>query len=145
MNTARRGINKYEDPTLGGSPAAGGEPRLTQRLQGSGFAPCGDLGARQGLAAVPKVTTSGLGHGAGIARGPSCCGGAAPRYLLLAQVPVAGVTCILPAFIIFFFSPSLGLTFADKLALIFQNVILQLRAKSSQVLRLNSFSEPSLH
>lgn len=50
-----------------------------------------------------------------------------------------------PRLIIFFFPPSLGLTFADKLALISQNVILQLRVKSSQVLRLNSFSKPSLH
>lgn len=50
-----------------------------------------------------------------------------------------------PCVIIFFFPSSLGLTFADKLALISQNVILQLRAKSSQVLRLNSFSKPSLH
>lgn len=50
-----------------------------------------------------------------------------------------------PCVIIFFFAPSLGLTSADKLALISQNVILQLRAKSSQVLRLNSFSKPSLH
>lgn len=50
-----------------------------------------------------------------------------------------------PRIIIFFFCPSLGLTFADKLALISQNVILQLRAKSSQVLSLNSFSKPSLH
>lgn len=54
-------------------------------------------------------------------------------------------TCILPTLLFSSPPPSLGLTFADKLALISQNVILQLRAKSSQVLRLNSFSKPSLH
>lgn len=167
MNTVCCRINKHKNPALGGSRGAqvwvwalpsSFLPTLLGANSTSAFPGMAVQGARLGIAGHRVGGSCGfiLSHfsspqGHQEQPGWHCIGESG--CFQLAEEQQCGTNlrrCTRPylrppCVIIFFFAPSLGLTFADKLALISQNVILQLRAKSSQVLRLNSFSKPSLH
>lgn len=93
-----------------------------------------------GVVALPCTRTWGRGTAFLLSpRPPSWHGTGVSRPILLPLEPWHGTLnpprCSHPTYlhpprvVIFLFSLSLGLTFSDKLALIFQNVILQLRAK----------------
>lgn len=169
MNTVCCRINKYKDPTLGGSWGAqvwvwallGSLPTLlganstgaipSTAMQGPGLWAAGH-GISGSSGFILRHSPSLQGHQEQVGQPGWHCFGESGSFQL-AEERQCGTNprrCTWPylrppCVIIFFFAPSLGLTSADKLALISQNVILQLRAKSSQVLRLNSFSKPSLH